>query len=186
MAYTAAPTLHTGRLYLRAHQASDLEDCITLWTDPVVTRYTIGSAPQRQDVWARLLRHPGHWALLGFGYWLVCEQATDRVLGEVGLADFKRDLMQSYVEFAGIPEAGWVLMPWAHGRGYASEAVEAVLNWRDAHLPGRETICLIHPENAASFRVAHSFGFQERQRVGEGEHQSTLLVRTRASANERR
>jgi RimJ/RimL family protein N-acetyltransferase len=30
------------------------------------------------------------------------------------------------------PEAGWVMAPRAHGKGYATEAVRAALAWADA------------------------------------------------------
>ena len=47
-------------------------------------------------------------ALLGFGYWLVEERATGAFVGEVGLADFRRELEPG---FGDAPEAGWVLIP---------------------------------------------------------------------------
>jgi hypothetical protein len=32
----------------------------------------------------------GHWALMGFGYWVIEEKATGEFVGDVGFADFKR------------------------------------------------------------------------------------------------
>ena len=105
----------------------------------------------------RLLRYGGLWALLGFGYWTVRERDSGRFIGEVGLADFHRDIDWSAEN---PPECGWVVMPWAQGRGYATEAVTAVLAWRDRYLPGGHTVCMIGPDNAASLRVADKCGFR--------------------------
>jgi RimJ/RimL family protein N-acetyltransferase len=55
---------------------------------------------------------------------------------------------------------GWVLAPWAHGRGLATEAVRAVLAWSDANLPGTRTVCMIDPGNRASMRVADKCGYR--------------------------
>ena len=175
MEVIVAPTLTTPRLCLRPHRADDLEACVELWQDPVVTRHTSGQPLSRQDVWTRLLRHPGHWALLGFGYWVLEERQSGRFIGEVGLGRFKRDVLAGRPELSDIPETGWVMLPWAHGRGYAHEAVAAVLEWRDAQLPTGDTFCLIAPENAPSLRLAERLGFQERDRVDGG--QTVLLLR---------
>lgn len=177
MPFTSAPTLLTTRLELRAHQASDLSACLHLWTDPVVTQYTVGQPLSRQDVWTRLLRHPGHWTLLGFGYWLVTERDTGKVVGEVGLANFKRTLVQDQPHLDNIPEAGWVFLPEVHGRGYASEALTAVLNWRDTELPGQQTWCMIHPDNAPSLKLAEKFGFKITGEVGDEQPRTLLLMR---------
>jgi RimJ/RimL family protein N-acetyltransferase len=62
--------------------------------------------------------------LLGFGYWVIEDKATGRFVGEVGFADYKRD-MESPVKEA--PEIGWVLAADAHGSGYATEAARAAI-----------------------------------------------------------
>lgn len=173
-----APTLTTHRLTLRPHRADDLKSCVELWQDPTVTRYTTGRPLSRQDVSTRLLRHPGHWALLGYGYWVLEERESGRFVGEVGLGRFKRDVLAGQPEYDALPEAGWVLLPWAHGRGYAREAVGAVLDWRDLHLPGEGTFCLIHPENAASLRLAARMGFLAHEHL-EDEPPTLVLTRQR-------
>src|SRR4030088_1463697 len=103
---TAVPSIETARLRLRSHQLEDFAPSVAMWSDPAVYRYISGKPSTPQQVWSRLLGYTGHWTLLGFGYWVVEEKATGTFLGEVGFADFKRDIEPS---IAGIPEIGWVL-----------------------------------------------------------------------------
>jgi RimJ/RimL family protein N-acetyltransferase len=156
------PTLETARLVLRGHRLEDFEDCVALWSDPIVTRYIGGKPSTREETWGRLHRYLGHWALLGFGYWALCDRVTGAFLGEVGLADFKRTMEPS---LEGRPEVGWVLAPHAHGRGIATEAVMGALAWSDVHFGSKKSACIIDPDNTASLRVAGKCGFAERART---------------------
>ncbi|HEX8394942.1 MAG TPA: GNAT family N-acetyltransferase [Longimicrobium sp.] len=170
------PVLHTARLTLRGHTLADFDESRALWADPLVTRYIGGRPFTAEEVWARLLRYAGLWALLGYGYWVVRETATGRFVGEAGLADFHRDITPS---IGGAPEAGWVLAPWAHGQGFATEVVGAVLRWSDAHLPAQRTVCLIDPGNLASVRVAEKCGFRQTARGVYKEQETLILHRPR-------
>lgn len=130
-----------------------------MWADPVVTRH-FGRPFAEEESWTRLLRYVGHWALLGFGYWVVEEKATGSFAGEVGFANYKRDL-ESPLRDA--PEIGWVFAARHHGRGYATEAARAAIAWGDAHFGRSQTTCIIHPENLPSIRVAEKCGYRELQ-----------------------
>jgi RimJ/RimL family protein N-acetyltransferase len=156
------PVLETPRLVLTCHQVSDFEESYAMWSDPAVTRYISGKPATREEVWARLLRYLGLWALLGYGCWVVRERGAGVFVGEVGLIDFRRDLSPPLGE---TPEAAWVLSPASHGKGYATEAVGAVLNWAKSHVKSERIACLIHPDNQASIRVAAKCGFRELGRT---------------------
>ena len=155
---SALPTLDTERLTLRVHTVADFDDSAAMWGDANVTRYVFGRPLSAEETWSRLLRYAGLWSLVGYGFWVVRERATGRFVGEVGLADFHRAVVPA---LGGAPEAGWVLASWAHGRGFATEAVRAVLAWSDSHLHASRVVCLIAPENAGSLRVAAKCGFRE-------------------------
>ncbi len=157
-----APVLRTDRLVLRAHRADDFDASVTLFADPAVTRHVGGKPSTARETWMRMLRYPGLWALLGYGYWAIEEQATGAFIGEVGFADFKRDLIP-YI--AGIPEAGWVIASRAHGSGLGTEAARAAHTWADEHLSQSQTVCIIAPNNAASIRVAQKCGYTEVRRT---------------------
>src|SRR4051812_6375028 len=101
-----APTLETPRLTLRSHSLTDFDACAAMWGDPLVTQHIGGRPATPEEVWARVLRYAGLWAVLGFGYWIVEERATRRFVGEVGLSDFRRDITPS---FGGAAEVGWAL-----------------------------------------------------------------------------
>src|SRR2546427_3493984 len=114
------PVIETERLRLRGHRPEDFPDCAAMWADPVVTRYIGGKPLSEEEAWTRTLRCLGHWAWLGFGYWVVEEKATGSFAGEMGFSDWKREIEPS---LKGVPELGWVLATRAHGKGYATEAV---------------------------------------------------------------
>jgi RimJ/RimL family protein N-acetyltransferase len=168
------PQLETDRLKLRGHRLNDFPACAAMWADPVVTRH-IGANPlSQEESWTKFLRYIGHWDLLGFGYWVVEEKETGDFVGEIGFADYKRDL-QLPIEVA--PECGWVLVPQSHGKGYATEAVRSALAWGDRHFGSSQTTCLIRPENLASIRVAEKCGYRELQRTTYKGQPTIVLVR---------
>lgn len=172
------PLLKTERLRLRAHCAADLPASVAMWQQPAFYQFLGGKPLGEEEVWTKLLRHMGAWVLLGYGFWAVEEKASGDYIGAVGFGDWQRAISPA---LKGWPEAGWVLAPAAHGRGYASEALAAVLPWGDAHLPQPRTVCLIHPDNAASLRVAAKCGYREFCRTVYKGQPGVLLERFAAS-----
>ena len=156
------PVIETARLRLRRHDAGDLDACAAMWADPFVTRHIGGRPFSREEVWARILRYVGHWTLMGYGYWALVEKESGSFIGDLGFADFKRDLDPSLGDD---PEIGWVLATRVHGRGYATEAVSAAVAWGERCFGPRRTVCLIDPDNAASIRVAGKCGYRELRRT---------------------
>jgi len=155
------PIVETERLILRGHRPDDFENCVALWADPVVTRYIGGKPFSAKEVWARLLRYVGHWALLGFGFWAAEDKVTGSFVGELGFADFKRSIDPPL----NMPELGWILASHAHGKGYATEAVRAAIGWGERHFGPIQTTCIIDPENHPSLRVAEKCGYREARRA---------------------
>ncbi|HEY6516611.1 MAG TPA: GNAT family N-acetyltransferase [Steroidobacteraceae bacterium] len=174
-----APRLETDRLILRPHRVEDFPDCAAMWRDPQVVKYTIGAESPPQRTWQRLLAYCGHWALLGFGYWAVESKSSGRYIGELGFADFHRDLPDSVQS---LPEIGWALAVEAHGQGYATEALRKVLAWGDANLAAPRTICIIQRENLASVHLARKFGYSTTLREATDSEPVMLLARPAPAA----
>jgi RimJ/RimL family protein N-acetyltransferase len=168
------PVIETERLRLRGHGVDDLAVALSMWSDPDVTRFISGKPLSEDEVWSKLLRYVGHWALTGHGFWLIEEKVSRRFLGEAGFFDARRTMTPSFGER---PEIGWGLGPWAWGKGYAREAVQAVIAWGDRTLTARETVCLIHPENVRSLRLAEACGYREFARTVVRDEPAILLRR---------
>lgn len=157
-----APTLTTARLTLAAHRLEDFPDTSAMWADPQVTHFIGGRPNTDEEAWFRLLRQAGWWTLLGYGSWAIRETATGRFVGEGGFLNGRRAIDPP---FGDTPEAGWTLCPWAHGQGYALEAMTAAHDWGDAHFGKARTVCMIHPDNHASARLAAKLGYGEYARA---------------------
>lgn len=152
MPLSVAPLLVTENLRLRAFTADDFVAGRALWS---------GEPPQMNDeqVWSKLLRHIGHWHVLGYGYWAVEEAASGVFVGSVGLAFNRRNLPEHYADWI---ESGWTLLPQAQGKGYAQEAVRAVLDWADQQQLGN-IFCIIAADNLRSKSLAEKSGFRFRE-----------------------
>jgi RimJ/RimL family protein N-acetyltransferase len=171
---TEIPVIETNRLILRGHRLDDFSDCVAMWSDPIVTRFIGGKPFSEEETWARLLRYAGHWSMMDFGYWAIEEKDTHSFVGELGFADFKRDIEPS---IKGMPELGWALISRVHGKGYATEAVRAVVAWGEQHFGSARTVCIIRPENVASIRVAEKCGYRELQRTAYKGHATIIFAR---------
>jgi RimJ/RimL family protein N-acetyltransferase len=67
----------------------------------------------------------------------------------------------------GEAELGYLFLPQAWGRGYATEACAATLDWFTGALPGEPVVLTTQTANEASMRVAAKLGFTEVERFEE-------------------
>jgi RimJ/RimL family protein N-acetyltransferase len=156
----AAPLLESARLLLRPFRAADVDAQAAMMADDEVMRHLGGRGLSREEAWRKLLSGHALWDLLGYGYWAVERREDGAMIGQIGFADFKRDMVPG---IENLPEMGWLFAREAFGRGYASEAAAAALAWADANLGAPEIVAIIDAGNAASIRVAEKAGFGERR-----------------------
>ncbi len=142
--------LQTDRLTLRMFRESDFGAYAEMCADPEVMRYLGDGQPlDRPMAWRKLALMIGHWSLRGYGLWAAEERASGAFAGYVGFWN-----PEGWPGF----EVGWTLRRSFWGRGYATEGARAALQFAFTQLEQPRVISLIHPENAASIRVAERLG----------------------------
>ena len=164
---TTAPTLHTERLILRGYQRDDFEAIYRIGADAEATRFIGGPIVSRSKAWEKFLRGPAMWPMIGYGMWIVQRRSDGAVLGQIGYADFMREMDPP---LADVPEMAWVLGGGGKGgaglgQGYGSEALAAALAWGDANLSASKFQCIIALDNVPSLRLAARNGFAELRRT---------------------
>jgi RimJ/RimL family protein N-acetyltransferase len=143
--------LETARLILREWELTDFDRYAAMVADPAVMKFlSLTGAPMpRFAAWQGFTAAVGHWRLRGFGFFAVIERETGAFVGNVG---------PWHPEGWPALEVGWTLRSEYWGRGYATEAARAATAYAFAELNCSRIISLIHPENAASKRVAERIG----------------------------
>lgn len=171
------PTLQSERLHLRAFVPDDLAASYEMWNHPEVYAGISGKPSSQEACWQRLLRGSGSWQLVGYGYWALCDRISGLHVGEVGIANFGRDLEP---KLACNPEAGWVLSPRVHGKGYAAEAMNLAYAWFDHTIQDCDaTYCIVNQDNQASIALAKKLGFVEVEGCMYSGHPVTRWMRKR-------
>lgn len=144
------PTLQTERLTLRAFAAADVGPMHWLMQDPEVMQF-VGDrrVPGEQDSWRAVAGWLGHWALRGYGQWAIEDRESGELVGRAGV-----------INPQGWPgaEVGYLLGKRWWGRGFATEAARAAVDWAFIERDFDRLLSLIDPENAASVRVAERLG----------------------------
>ncbi|MDO5704342.1 MAG: GNAT family N-acetyltransferase [Paracoccus sp. (in: a-proteobacteria)] len=153
MTATVTPTIETERLTLRQARIEDFEIHNEFYSSE--RSHFVGGPRDRLENWFTFLALPGHWVVRGYGYWMVDERSSGRLIGAVGI--IKHDGWPA-------PELGWQLFS-GQGNGYAYEAATAARNW-SATQGIKELISLISPDNARSISLAQRLG---ASKVGEGD-----------------
>jgi RimJ/RimL family protein N-acetyltransferase len=142
--------LETRRLRLRAFREEDLEPYARMCADPEVMRYLgDGRGLDRSEAWRQIALFLGHWRLRGYGLWAAELRETGRFIGRIGLWNPEG--------WPGL-EVGWLVDRSHWGRGLATEGGRAALGWAFETLGAERVLSVIHPENAASIRVAEKLG----------------------------
>jgi len=152
IAQVNGPVIETGRLILRTWRANDVTPNTVMLSDPGTARFiTADRRPVTEELvgWRNAAVMAGHWALHGFGMFVVEEKSTGRFAGRVGPW-----CPPGWPGF----EVGWGIAKEFRGQGYAGEAARAAIDWTFANLEVDRIIHCINPENVASQGVARRLG----------------------------
>lgn len=142
----ASPVLTTDRLVLRPARDADFP----AYRD--YRRSARSTVPEGDEgmIWTHFAAFPGHWALRGFGRFVIEERATGMAIGHAG--PFRP---------AGWPEGEltWTLWSQAHeGKGLAFEAAEAARDHAFRDLGWTTAVSYIAATNLRSIRLAERLG----------------------------
>jgi len=156
------PILETERLILRGPTLSDFAAYAARGSDPSFMRHMGDGMPRsEEESWSSFLRLAGLWPILGFGSWIVEDKASGAAAGSAGYIERKRDRGPDLKD---IPEMGWGIAAGFEGRGYATEALGATLQWGRERFGAARVIAVVNEENLPSIRVAEKCGFREFKR----------------------
>ena len=110
-------------------------------------------------------------ALRRWGLFLVIERRSGGLVGDVGF--------KGAPDERGAVEIGYGIVPDFQGRGYATEAVGAIVAWARRHPEAREIRAACYASNLASRRVLEKSGFRHVATDGGVLDWSLPLVRPR-------
>jgi len=150
--------LLTGRLLLRRSTPEDAEKIADYRSDPDVHRYQGWERTDPEGVRAEIVEmsgrmpgEPGGWVQLS-----VTERESGRLVGDVGF---------SLVDEPGVIKIGYTIAPAFQGRGYAKEAVGALVAYAFDRLGADIVRAYANASNVPSVRVAEKVGMRPVERI---------------------
>ena len=146
------PPLTDGVVVVRERRRSDGALAVVACQDPEITRWTAVPSPYGEAQWNDFHERAADAEREGTELHLVVADPGDRYLGTVGLNSVDRA--------RGYGEVGYLLAPWARGRGLMTRAVRLLTTWALDELDFRTLEILVHRDNAASRAVAARAGYR--------------------------
>jgi RimJ/RimL family protein N-acetyltransferase len=144
--------IETSRLCLRPWEAGDLPAFAALNADSRVAEF-LPHVLSRVESDALAARIRAHFDRHGFGLWAVEVRGGARFAGFVGLS-----VPSFTAHFTPCVEIGWRLAFEHWGRGYATEAAAAAVQYGFTELHLREIVSFTVPANERSRRVMNRLG----------------------------
>lgn len=164
MTWPEPERLVSGRLVLEPLSVDHAAEMVGVLADRSLYDYTGGDPPTRADLDRRYAaqavgRSPdGSQCWLN---WIVRDGAAGSALGYV----------QATLEYVGADlgaELSWVVSPAYRGRGIATEAARAMIDWLHGHAVEQYS-AHVHPRHEASIRVARKLGLHPTTEMDDGE-----------------
>ncbi len=150
------PILYTKRLVLREVRLSDAEVFYKLRSNPDVMQYIQRPLAQSVGEVEVLLNSMLEDVEAGKSMVWVLSDADEQFVGMMGFWRMQPEHFRA--------EVGYIIAPWFHGRGYATEALAAVLQYGFENMGMHKIDADVHPDNPASLRVLARHGFVQEAR----------------------
>ncbi|WP_316194119.1 MULTISPECIES: GNAT family protein [unclassified Bradyrhizobium] len=166
------PILSTARLRLRQFDPGDTEAMHRCFSDPDAMRFWNHPVHTKRIESERAVRRFIDCTPSYYRFWAVAQAETDRCIGMVNYHDGHMRAKRVTI--------GYIVDPARQRDGIATEAVAAMLDFCFGELGLHRAQALIHPDNAASRKLAEKLGFRcegqlrDHLRVG-GEWRDDML-----------
>lgn len=144
--------LETPRLKLEPYDDSHYEGLRVMDSDAGVMRYITGGIVKTpEETWEGIRRVQGRWNKYNFSWWAIKEKSSGVIVGAACL--------QHLANVDGAPlESGWRLVPEHNGKGYATEAAQAIVDYAAEQVGANYLVAVADPENIPSQRVMQRLG----------------------------
>ncbi|WP_158961726.1 GNAT family N-acetyltransferase [Myroides fluvii] len=165
------PLLETERLLLRATNFGDADDMFAMRSSAEVMKYIpVPLATERREAEEYINSLQQRMENKECINWTITLKETGQMIGTIG---FYRMKLQHYRT-----ETGYMLLPEFYGKGYASEALQGIVDFGFRTLGFHSIEAVIYPENISSQRVLEKCGFVREAYFKESEFHGGQFVDT--------
>lgn len=147
----------TERLILRAIEDGDAALQHRLLNTPAVMA-RLGGVKELHEIEAKHARARASYAQEGFSFLMMIEKASGELVGHCGIKRVDNPLASNQ----GDHEVGWLVREDRWRRGYAEEAMRAVLDWAFGRVGARQVVALTSAANVPSWKLMEKLGMRRR------------------------
>lgn len=142
--------IKTARTVLRLINESDLESVAALNLDPDVRQFFPDGIQTKEQTRQRLCEFMNFYEKLGLPGFVILDKASNEFIGRCGFGPLE----------TGEIEVGYLIAKKFWGKGYASEALAALLSWSKRNIKADFIVAFAPINHKASHRVMEKCGME--------------------------
>ena len=150
--------LETERLILRAISEGDAALQDRVLNTPAVMEH-LGGVQQLHEIEAKHAKGMALYAQYGFSFLMMIEKTTGDLVGHAGIKQVDHPAAPNQ----GDHEVGWLIREDRWRRGYAHEAMVAVIDWAFGRIGAPHVVALTSLRNIGSWKLMEKLGMERRQ-----------------------
>ena len=150
--------LETERLVLRKITPEDAAMQYRMLNTPAVMA-RLGGPKELHEIEAKHAKAIASFAREGFGFMMMIEKSTGELVGHAGM----KRVDASFAPNVGDHEIGYILREDRWRRGYAEEAMRAVIEWAFVSIDAPHVVALTSPANIGSWKLMEKLGMERRE-----------------------
>jgi ribosomal-protein-alanine N-acetyltransferase len=139
--------IETKRLFVRPFEPADYRDIYEYISDPVTYLFEPGKPLNIEETKELIAQRS-----MGNDFWAVILRSTSKVVGHLYFKQIEPNQQLTW-------ELGYIFSPKYQGKGYASEAAEALVEYAFKALHAHRIMARCNPENRASWKLLERIGF---------------------------
>jgi len=150
--------LETERLILRTVTESDAALQHRVLNTPTVMEH-LGGVKELHEIEAKHAKVMQLHAREGYSFLMLIEKATGDLVGHAGI----KHVDNPNAPNQGDHEIGWLIREDRWRRGYAHEAMVAVLEWAFGRVDAPHVVAITNPPNIGSWKLMEKLGMERRE-----------------------